>query len=63
MKHLIFDSGPLINFSMNGALHVLERLNKEFKGDFLITKEVKEEKKSCWKVGMVNGTATVEGIS
>ena len=43
MKALIFDSGPLINFSMNGSLHILERLHGEFKGDFLITKEVKKE--------------------
>ncbi len=42
-KCLIFDSGPLINFAMNGLLPVLERLKKEFKGDFLITKEVKQE--------------------
>jgi len=43
MKHLIFDSGPLINFSMNNLLHILIKLKKEFKGDFLITKEVKQE--------------------
>ena len=43
MKHLIFDAGPLINFSMNNLLHILEKLKKEFKGDFLITKEVKQE--------------------
>ncbi len=43
MKHLIFDSGPLINFSMNGLLYLLEKLKKDFKGNFLITKEVKEE--------------------
>lgn len=43
MKYLIFDSGPLINFSMNGLLDLLEKLKKEFKGEFLITKEVKEE--------------------
>lgn len=42
-KHLIFDSGPLINFSMNSILHILKKLKKEFKGDFLITREVKEE--------------------
>lgn len=42
-KSLIFDAGPLINFSMNGLLHVFERLKQEFDGDFLITKEVKEE--------------------
>ncbi|MFA5174276.1 MAG: hypothetical protein WC438_03790 [Candidatus Pacearchaeota archaeon] len=43
MKHLIFDSGPLINFSMNGILPILRKLKHEFKGDFLITKEVKQE--------------------
>ena len=42
-KYLIFDSGPLINFAMNGILHVLERLKKEFDGEFIITKEVKKE--------------------
>jgi len=42
-KQLIFDSGPLINFSMNGILHILKKLKKEFKGDFIITKEVKKE--------------------
>ncbi len=42
-KNLIFDSGPLINFAMNGSLHILERLKENFKGDFLITKEVKHE--------------------
>ena len=43
MKYLIFDSGPIINFAMNGLLPLLIKLKKEFKGDFLITKEVKEE--------------------
>ncbi len=43
MKNLIFDSGPLINFAMNNSLHILERLKQQFKGDFLITKEVKKE--------------------
>lgn len=42
-KYLIFDAGPLINFAMNGSLHILESLKKEFDGDFLITKEVKQE--------------------
>jgi len=42
-KYLIFDSGPLINFAMNGLLPVLEKLKKDFDGDFLITKEVKSE--------------------
>ena len=43
MKYLIFDSGPLINFALNGILPVLEKIKKEFKGEFLITKEVKRE--------------------
>lgn len=43
MKYLIFDSGPLINFSMNGILDSLEKLKHSFNGEFLITKEVKEE--------------------
>ncbi len=43
MKYLIFDSGPLINFSMNGILDSLEKLKQSFDGEFLITKEVKEE--------------------
>lgn len=42
-KCIIFDSGPLINFAMNGLLPLLEKLKKEFKGEFLITKEVKSE--------------------
>lgn len=43
MEYLIFDAGPLINFSMNGLLPVLEKLKEKFKVEFLITKEVKEE--------------------
>jgi len=42
-KYLIFDAGPLINFSMNGVLPLLEKLKQEFKGEFVITKEVKHE--------------------
>jgi predicted nucleic acid-binding protein len=42
-KFLIFDAGPLINFSMNGILPLLEKLKKEFNGEFVITKEVKHE--------------------
>ena len=42
-KALIFDSGPLINFSINGLLHVLEKLKQSFPGPFLITNEVKLE--------------------
>ncbi len=43
MKYLIFDSGPLINFSMNGLLDILEKLKEKCKIEFLITKEVKKE--------------------
>lgn len=42
-KYLIFDAGPLINFAMNGLLPLLKKVKQEFKGDFLITKEVKRE--------------------
>lgn len=42
-KYIIFDSGPLINFSMNGLLPLLRKLKQHFKGEFLITKEVKRE--------------------
>lgn len=43
MKYIIFDSGPLINFSMNGLLPLFKKLKKEFPGKFLITPEVKKE--------------------
>lgn len=43
MKYIIFDSGPLINFSMNGSLHLLRKLKKAFNGKFLITEKVKVE--------------------
>jgi len=43
MKALIFDSGTLINFSMNGLLELIKKLKENFGGKFLITKEVKFE--------------------
>lgn len=43
MKVLIFDSGPLINFAMNGMLYLIERLKEDFDGKFIITNYVKEE--------------------
>jgi hypothetical protein len=43
MKYIIFDSGPIINFAMNSLLPVLKKLKTEFNGEFLITKEVKQE--------------------
>jgi len=42
-KVLIFDSGPLINLSMNGLLYLLEELKKNFDGKFIITEAVKHE--------------------
>jgi len=43
MKALIFDSGTLINLSMNGLLYILEGLKRDFDGKFLITQKVKYE--------------------
>ncbi len=43
MKALIFDSGALINLSMNGLLYLIEDLKKDFKGKFFITRSVKYE--------------------
>ena len=43
MKALIFDSGTLINLSMNGLLYLVEMLKKNFNGKFLITLDVRRE--------------------
>jgi len=43
MKAIIFDSGTIINFSMNSLLYILEALKQNFQGKFLITKAVKYE--------------------
>ena len=43
MKALIFDSGALINLSMNGLLYLLKKLKENCDCKFLITKEVKYE--------------------
>ena len=42
-KVLIFDSGSLINLSMNGLLYILKSLKEKFDGKFLITNFVKYE--------------------
>jgi len=42
-KVIIFDSGALISFSMNGITHIIQRLKEIFKGKFLITSEIKNE--------------------
>lgn len=42
-KVIIFDSGTVINFAMNGLLYLLPKLKDEFGGKFLITERVKKE--------------------
>ncbi|MBU1129338.1 MAG: hypothetical protein KJ949_01780 [Nanoarchaeota archaeon] len=42
-KAIIFDSGTLISFAMNGMFEELRELKKVFDGKFLITQEVKQE--------------------
>ncbi|MDP3991937.1 MAG: hypothetical protein Q8P79_00300 [Nanoarchaeota archaeon] len=42
-KAIIFDSGTLISFSMNGLTGILKELKSVFSGKFLITQEVKRE--------------------
>jgi hypothetical protein len=43
MKTLVFDTGPIINFTINGLLWALEGLKQEFNGEFYITPEVYNE--------------------
>ncbi len=43
MKALLFDSGTLINLSMNGLLNILEKMKEKFDGKFIITRAVKYE--------------------
>lgn len=42
-RAIVFDSGALISFSMNGITNIIKRLKKIFKGKFLITPNVKKE--------------------
>jgi hypothetical protein len=42
-KAIIFDSGALISFSMNGITYLIKELKGIFKGKFLITGEIKKE--------------------
>jgi len=42
-RAIIFDSGALISFSMNGITMILKELKDVFNGKFLITPEVKKE--------------------
>ena len=43
MRCLIFDTGPIINLTLNNLLWVLGEMNKRFKGDFCVTQGVKKE--------------------
>jgi len=43
MKYLIFDAGPIISLSMNGLLDVLDKIKRNFNGEFVITPQVKRE--------------------
>ena len=42
-KAIIFDSGVLISFSMNGVTDLIKKLREIFKGRFFITSEIKKE--------------------
>lgn len=42
-KAIIFDSGTLISFSMNGLVDQIRKLKEIFQGKFLITADVKRE--------------------
>ncbi len=43
MKAIVFDSGTIITFAMNGLIDMLRELKKTFDGKFFITDEVKHE--------------------
>ena len=42
-KAIIFDSGALISFSMNGITDLIAKLKEHFNGKFLVTQEIKKE--------------------
>ena len=43
MKYLIFDAGPIISLTLNGMLPIIEKLKGVFKGEFILTPQVKNE--------------------
>ncbi len=43
MNDLIFDTSTIISIATNSLLDVLEQMKKNFKGDFIISKDVKRE--------------------
>ena len=44
-KIIIFDASTLITLAMNGMFEEIKGLKKIFKGNFIITKEVKKAKR------------------
>jgi len=43
MKSLVFDTGPVITFALNGLLPMFTLLRKKYAGDFLISNDVYTE--------------------
>lgn len=43
MKSLVFDTGPIISLITNNLMDVLAELKKKFKGEFIISEQVKWE--------------------
>ena len=43
MKSIVFDAGPVISFTTNNLLWLLEKLKQKFKGNFIITSGVHYE--------------------
>lgn len=43
MKALVFDAGPIITFTTNNLLYVLDSLKQKFKGQFIVVGGVKRE--------------------
>ena len=43
MKTLVFDTGPIISFTMNNLTWLLPELKKKFQGNFYIPESVKKE--------------------
>lgn len=43
MKSIVFDAGPVISLAINGLLWILEPLKKRFKGEYILSKAIKNE--------------------
>ncbi len=43
MKAIVFDAGPIISLTTNNLLWMLEKLKDQYKGEFIIPKEVRFE--------------------